>query len=490
MEMFMDWQHMIDTVVCGDARTVLAGFPDDTIQTCITSPPYLGLRSYTLDPTIWGGDPECKHAWGDTTTKRNRWGLDKDASDKQCSNRGNAWTINQGAFCHKCGAWCGELGHEPTPELYVEHLVQIFQEVRRVLRPDGTLWLNIGDSYNNNNGFARSTGTWARDGRLGGAGDKRVIKHPSIKPKDQMLVPFRVALALQADGWWVRSTIIWHKPNAFPESVTDRPTTDFEYIFLLTKQAKYYYDLDAIREPYTQPLDRWGGDTLIANGYSTWDAGTGQSAYRHRNMRPDPRGRNKRTVWSINLTPYKDAHFATFPPALIEPMVLAGSSSKTCPKCGQPWVRVVKKATVFEGGSGKAGRTAAVVNSQGKWAGVQYGTNIKLGPTLIVETLGFRPSCDCYDGRYQSDLPRTRNSRKRQHQDVAGSWLKRAKRQPGLDTWDVERPIVLDPFAGSGTTCAVARRLQRHFIGIDASPQYCQMAQKRIANTFVQYELF
>ena len=220
--------------------------PAKSIQCCVTSPPYYGLRDY-----------------------------------------GNA----------------AQIGIESSPAAYVEKLVAVFREVWRVLADDGVLWLNLGDTY---------------------AGSNRGVMGDGLKPKDLIGIPWRVAFALQDDGWTFRSDIIWAKPNAMPESVTDRPTKAHEYLFLLTKQAKYYYDADAIKEPSTgqtgaaASFKRTTKDHLIPN----------QSAVQHRNERPetiDTGTRNKRSVWTIATKPYKGAHFATMPPALVEPCILAGS---------------------------------------------------------------------------------------------------------------------------------------------------------------------
>lgn len=227
----------------------------------------------------------------------------------------------------------GQIGLEKTPEEYVEKMVQIFQEIKRALNPMGTVWLNLGDSYASGKGDCFNPGggkeSLGAKRKESGAhplsrGNVSDLKKSGLKAKDLCGIPWRVAFALQADGWYLRSDIIWHKPNAMPESVTDRPTKNHEYIFLLTKSAKYYYDQKAILEPYTEPMNRWGGENLVPNGKSYWDQGTGQQTYRHRNMRPDPEGRNKRTVWTVTTKPFKEAHFAVYPPDLIRPCVLAG----------------------------------------------------------------------------------------------------------------------------------------------------------------------
>lgn len=237
--------------------------PDNSIDTCVTSPPYWGLRDYGVE---------------------------------------------------------GQLGLEQTPQDYVQNMVNVFREVKRVLRDDGTLWLNLGDSYAANRSYQVSQSKHkALD-----YGSSNVTKVPEgLKPKDLVGIPWRVAFALQADGWYLRSDIIWHKPNVMPESVKDRPTKAHEYLFLLTKSEKYHYDADSIREPLkpeTNPKPKGRGKQEWAKahiGSPQQDNSGGVGA--------NPLGRNKRTVWNINTKPFKGAHFAVFPMELVEPCILAGS---------------------------------------------------------------------------------------------------------------------------------------------------------------------
>jgi DNA modification methylase len=219
-----------------------------------------------------------------------------------------------------------QIGLESSPEQYVAKLVDVFREVRRVLRKDGTLWLNIGDSYNGSGGAG---GDYAAGGLKDGQPRYPGRSIASLKPKDLMMIPARVALALQSDGWWLRSDIIWAKPNPMPESVTDRPTKAHEYIFLLTKAARYYYDADAIRQPQKEAsLARatrgWDGDTDrdYPNGpQSHIDKYFGKSPEEASTLP----GANVRSVWTIATSGYKGAHFATFPEELVRRCVLAGS---------------------------------------------------------------------------------------------------------------------------------------------------------------------
>lgn len=258
-----------NVILTGDALEWLRQLPDNSVNTCVTSPPYWGLRDYGID---------------------------------------------------------GQIGVEETPEAYVERMVEVFREVRRVLRDDGTLWLNLGDSY-----AGSGKGAWKVKDRQKevyipdpDSPQCRLPKVPSgLKPKDLVGIPWRVAFALQADGWYLRSDIIWHKPNPMPESVKDRPTKAHEYIFLLSKSKKYYYDNDAIRE---ESKGVWNS----AKGFNK-DGQSKRNIEGRIGNREDKlqTGRNKRSVWTVSTKPFKGAHFATFPPDLIEPCVLAG-----CPEGG------------------------------------------------------------------------------------------------------------------------------------------------------------
>ena len=353
-------------IICANARDALAAMPEGSVHACITSPPYWGLRDYGLEPVVWG-DADCEHEWGEQIQGRSQSGsLDGSTLDgaPPGHERRPEWSS---AFCRRCSAWRGSLGLEPTPELYVEHIVQVMREVRRVLRDDGTLWCNLGDAY------ASGTGRgYPRDYMDGGAvtapqmmnsTPRFNIKECGLKPKDLVGIPWRVAFALQADGWWLRSDIIWSKPNPMPESVTDRPTRSHEYLFLLSKSARYFYDADAIREPLTESsIARISQPTFDQqNGGPKDYAKTGVN--RHRSARKaleglaashkgshfdrgktaqhqlgrasanerhdNPAGRNKRSVWEIATQPYPGAHFAVFPEKLVEPCILAG-----CPERG------------------------------------------------------------------------------------------------------------------------------------------------------------
>jgi DNA modification methylase len=219
----------------------------------------------------------------------------------------------------------GQLGLEPTPEAYVCRVVEVFREVRRVLRPDGTLWLNIGDSYASGEvgRHDQKSGEWMTgSAAVKGCGERRQYFRPSgLKAKDLVGIPWRLAFALQADGWYLRSDIIWHKPNPMPESVRDRPTKAHEYVFLLSKSQRYFWDAEAVREEAKYGRCGWDSQPYKCGDIARGHGGKGNN----RNGCDPSAGRNIRSVWTITPKPFKGAHFATFPPALVERCVKAGS---------------------------------------------------------------------------------------------------------------------------------------------------------------------
>lgn len=412
-------------VLCGDAREMLRQLPEKSINCCVTSPPFWGLRDYGIAPMVWDGDAQHAHEWVEHVQPAANGLINNTMQGETLSGRSATRKPKRSDFC-ECGAWLGQLGLEPTPELYVEHIVQVFREVWRVLRDDGTLWLNLGDCYATGAGRVgehpgggeqgarwkgdvnriRDNKRWlsrerldngrsvqptearkkTRDDSKGRGTPKRAdgtgghlyigpmqqpnrMPIPGLKPKDLVGIPWRVAFALQADGWYLRSDIIWAKPNPMPESVRDRPTRSHEYVFLLSKSERYYYDADSIQEPVgragrngTKTPDGW--DTSKGNGgHGSFHrlGREGKNSRMHVDRDPahlrygsgnktrkletpthpndhrgssvpwedESRGRNKRSVWTVATQPYPEAHFATFPEALIEPCILAG-----CPERG------------------------------------------------------------------------------------------------------------------------------------------------------------
>jgi len=292
------------------------------VQTCITSPPYYGLRDYGT--ASWeDGDPACDHLGGPRASEKSKLNGGRGQLDYERDCR----TPFVGA-CGKCGAVRidSQMGLEKSPAEYLEKMVDVFRLVRELLADDGTLWLNMGDSYASS---TKGSGG-PSEKQLSNAGSRyaeRSFDLDGFKPKDLMGMPWRLAFALQADGWYLRSDIIWHKPNSMPESVTDRPTKSHEYIFLLSKSEQYFYDADAIREKT--------GNEATPEFYEAYkkphhnhehDAERGMmQSQPGRISMTNPAGRNKRSVWTVASEAYSEAHFATFPHALIVPCVLAGS---------------------------------------------------------------------------------------------------------------------------------------------------------------------
>jgi DNA modification methylase len=465
-------------ILQGDALERLREMPDESVQCCVTSPPYWGLRDYGVDPSEW---PAVIYSLP---------GGEVAVPEMACA-----------------------LGLEETPEQFVGHLILVMREIHRVLRVDGTLWLNLGDCYAGPRGGAQGKhGEMAtRAAALNQVRERAAARlAPGLKPKDLVGIPWLAAFALRADGWYLRAENIWAKPNPMPESVTDRTTRSHEQLFQLNKSGDtlywmhrdgrgtrdrpepdyrwvhpetgdeaaeprpkpwrrinlwrgrdYFYDADAIREPATfagpngaqksphsqgfgrrspeeerERQDKQRGHGRRHAGFNDrWDA-----------MSKDEQqalGRNKRSVWTIPTRPYPDAHFATFPPDLVEPCILAGSPPKSCGECGAPWHRLTERedqgfdgsrygerAVAATGGAGSGGTAKSTLgSSNGRMVGKQ-------------RTIGWAPTCE--------------------HDDDSGT------------------PVVLDPFAGAATTGLVATQLGRSFIGIELNPEYVELGEGRI----------
>jgi DNA modification methylase len=304
-------------VIVGDNRETLKTLPDQSVQTVVTSPPYWGLRDYGTATWI-GGDDICDHQ-----TSRSR-GDDIKEGDKQGTSKGSRpnlqWECNCGAIRRD-----EQIGLEQTPDEFIEQLCLVFDEVWRVLKDDGTIWVNLGDSYSAMRD-SKATPDTLRTGegtRVPTAANRNPenLRKAGLKHKDLVGIPWRFAFAMQSRGWYLRQDIIWHKPNPMPESVTDRCTKSHEYIFLLTKSPKYFYDHEAIKEDaITEPQAR----DKNAEGYQADYPNGDRFSAGERVFGADGK-RNKRSVWSVTTSRYKEAHFATYPPELISPCILAGS---------------------------------------------------------------------------------------------------------------------------------------------------------------------
>jgi DNA modification methylase len=437
----------------GDVMDALAGMADESVHCVVTSPPYWGLRDYGTE-TWEGGDP--LHAHDRMLARGGRGG--SGAPGKQTAG---AFPSDLPVAVCSCGARRidAQLGLEATPAEYVARMAEVFREVRRVLRKDGTLWLNMGDCYASGKGSCFNPGggeTSYKDYRkeAGVVPLNRLnlseVRAFGLKPKDLVGMPWRLAFALQADGWWLRndihaSYIVWAKPNPMPESVTDRCTRSHEYIFLLTKSARYFYDAEAIKErchsgpsdvkKMIESLPRIGGKHKdLSDPFSNASAATSIGQKR---AVGSPSGRNCRDVWTFATQSYPGAHFATFPEELPRRCIKAGTSERgCCPTCGAPWRRVVERTREIDG-SAKGSRFDV-----GKTGARDGGDRTQAGERTLTRACGWRPGCSCG----LAPVPCT----------------------------------VLDPFVGSGTTVAVALQLVRKGVGIELKPEYIDLAVDRI----------
>lgn len=355
-------------ILVGDVRRGLGLLADQSVHCIVTSPPYYGLRDYGLPPSVWGGDAACVHEWG--VTHRGAWANSvpgPGAGGKNAPSRNH--TKEAGAFCAKCGAWRGCLGLEPTPAAFIANLVTVFRECWRVLRDDGSLFLNIDDSYaGSGRGPTGVNGVGQHEQRQG---FDSPAPFRGIKAKSLMLIPERLLIALSDDGWIVRDKIVWHKTAPMPESVRDRCTDAWEPVFHLVKRGRYFGDMEAVKEP--------AAESVKARATA-----------------------NLRNVWSLSPEPFAEAHFATFPTELPRRCIKIGTSERgVCPACGKPWGRVTSKTLVlqpdvsaernaFRGKGEEAEDTTGNV-AQANRTGTPRGTNHTV-------TLGWQPSCQCDAG--------------------------------------------------------------------------------------------
>ena len=318
---------MPNKILQGNVTDKLKELETGTVQCVVTSPPYWGLRDYGT--AVWeGGDEKCDHS---SAKERSRYDYSLKTSPIQDGSRKGTDAPKWKRKCPDCGAVKidNQLGLEETPEEYVEKMVKVFRAIKRVLKNDGTVWLNLGDSYASQGGSTPEQTITGRNStdikvhrNMHGGGSRKPTS--GLKPKDLVGIPWRVAFALQADGWYLRQDIIWHKPNPMPESVTDRCTKSHEYIFLLTKSSRYYYNADAIKELSTDRESINGMKQRNPKSFATQPFSETRSNI-HK-MQGTYLTRNKRSVWSINTQPYKEAHFAVFPQKLPELCIKAGSS--------------------------------------------------------------------------------------------------------------------------------------------------------------------
>jgi len=480
------WEMLIQ----GDAAAI--PLPDKSVHCVVTSPPYWGLRKYSGEQQrVWGGDADCEHVWREAPPRRSRHPEDiKNPESKQSTSKGSSPELPHTQICQLCDAWYGALGLEPTPELYIEHIVEIFGEVWRVLRDDGVVWANMGDCYNAQQGKGFQPG----GGKNVAANGERRPQPKGISQGNLMLMPHRVAIALQADGWIVRNDVVWSKANPMPESLAGwrwersrtkireqgasnsrgvgleqagrnpdssrnpelraqykygddyvlrkgswRHTRSHEFIFQLVKSMGYFSNQEAVREAQTGNTHSRGTKLSPPKEKAGADQGYGHRDFARYTPNADvPGGRNPRSVLDVPTAPYKGAHYATFPPNLIAPLIRASCPKRCCPECGAPWAPVVEKTATLEAHRNQLGIGPKTVR------GGTEGTT--LHHDIITNILDYRPTCSCECGDHI----------------------------PG---------IVCDVFLGSGTTGAVARELGRRWVGLDISMEYLdQQAKPRALN--------
>jgi len=432
----------------GNALEILKTFPDESISMCVTSPPYYNLRTYHAD---------------------------------------------------------GQIGIEKTPEEYTERLVEVFREVKRVLRNDGVFWLNLGDSYASGKGTCFNPGgnerSFHKSVKDGGnmpldRGNKSTLKKSGLKPKDLIEIPSQVALALRSDGWWLRSRIPWLKRNSMPSSVSDRPSCAVEYVFMLTKSPQYYYDTYAVRTaPKASSLARINQTTFSEQkgGDKDYKKTVRQDMSARttvENFAANP-GRNRRDSdsffesWQglyevddeplgliVNPKGNKYVHFATFPSKLIEPLIKSSTSEfGYCPGCGAPYKRIIKKGEPDEAWKAECGADA-----NGEYAG-------KSEKWLKQDELG-KNTYTGFNARWRKTQQNASDVKRRILAGMCGSttvgWEQTCtcKLKPNQKP---VRGIVLDPFMGSGTTALVATQFGHDYIGIDLNPDYVKIAEKRVS---------
>lgn len=460
---FAQFEEPLFVLRQGHALDLLLDMPANSVNCAVCSPPYFGVRCYGIPPSIWGGNPLCEHQWGDYLEGYSsaNYGEQQGVFGRQDSGQGYARHMDRGRFCTLCRAWQGCLGLEPDVDLFIAHLVLIFEGVRRVLRSDGVLWVNLGDSYAQGGSRATPqelaadrervadkgypTGAFAGhrgwDRSAGTAGG-------TLKVKDLCLVPERFAIDMQRAGWYVRSRCLWYKPNALPQSAADRPSPDHEHVWMLTKSPRYWYCREGVRKRAKPPqggqrrskVRRAGRD-----GVSSCEGARG--SYSKKLYQPSYEA-YLRTVWTLNTAASPTPHSATYPPTLPRTAILLSTPEKCCGACGKPYDPVIEVDEVPDeeavrrcGGNANGHYSGeAVKDYAGSGAQDPSATKSRILKSLVRKRItDWVPACEC------------------------GA--------PGVPA------TVLDPFCGVGTTGWVARELGRRFVGFDLSEEYLEVAR-------------
>jgi len=473
----------INKILCGNDLEILPQLPAESVSCMTTSPPYWGLRDYGIESVIWDEDKNCKHIWGNKIIIKSYGNVGTHpnvGSQKIDAMKGSE---NKGQFCQKCGAWKGSLGLEPTFELYIKHLCDIFDEVKRVLRKDGCIFVNLGDTYNSHSAKSKNVGGFeGKQMRNNQAYSDSKIAPKKVGVPDKSLcdIPYRFSIEMINRGWIKRNTIIWHKPNCMPSSAPDRFTVDFEYLFFFTKNNKTLFwtnekTLECVskKPPGTKGVKgkdwRWGLNSKgkpkrisFWTGHDYWFEQqfeeTTAKVIEPRMLREEKRrtyngkypnagvirsmNRNKRSVWTIPTQPFPEAHFAVYPEGLIEIPIKAGCPEFICKKCGKARVRILEPTEEYKKYLGQE-------NLEEHHAGQETKTKFKVKTNAEYKFRGYS-DCGCGAG------------------------------------W--ESGIVCDPFMGAGTSALVALKQRKRFIGIEIKQEYIDMSYKRISK--VQQRIF
>jgi len=516
-----------NVILNGDALEHLKTFPDESIDCVVTSPPYWATRDYgESNEVVWGGDKNCEH---DFDLKEGKDPMDRGGhGDRDSENSITAtWEMRKGiksGFCVKCGAWKGQLGLEPTFDLYIKHLADIFSEVKRILKKTGTVWINLGDSYSGNMGKRAG---WT-DNKLGFEKQEAIDKgvaltdnkfEYSLPQKCLSLIPFRFVIEMCNRGWICRNVLIWHKPNCMPSSVRDRFTVDFEYIFFFSKSKKYFFERQF--EKYSEETiprmlrgmneNKW---TMGANGQTPHNLsqprpnitkvmppiGGKKHVEGKENLNPtysgnrpewNEYGRNKRAVWKIPTHPFGEGvcmncgHFAK-PKSKQEKKGYFGGEDKSkrvCEGCGE--ILVTSHFAIFPEElietPIKAGCPEFICIKCGKPKKVVYKENrINTRPGLNTGTKKSGTKEDPNKPLHNSDLSKYRQQIIRE----------KTLHKPTCNcNTEFTSGIILDPFFGAGTTGLVALKQNKKFIGIEINPEYVKIAQKRLKPLLEQTKL-
>jgi len=452
MERFYIGLNYKNKILNGNVLEVLRQLPSDIYDTIITSPPYWGQRFYPGANTVWdAGSPNCEHDWQSYIKASNCWGVPSPNISVKSEEYNTSWVPeHQQGYCKKCGAWWGQLGCEPTPQLFVDHLVEIFDELLRVLKPTGVCFLNLGDKY---------------CGSLGGYGIKEVHsigiqynlkerrpsqffkppaatclgKEPYLKMKQLLLIPHRVAIKMEDHGWLCRNNIIWFKANYMPHPVRDRFVNAHEDVFMFTKTGKYFFDLDKVRKPsiWAKKDKRAMFGRVPHMTGKLVDAKVHNAAVGY-----NPKGKNPGDVWKLKTSRFKGAHFATFPHELVEMALKCACPTEVCKECGKPKKQIYKMIS----------RSWNEISQEERdFIKKRYGNvedpkspHHKVIKKMLrkMKNTGWHPNCKC-----------------------------NVEYEPG---------IVLDPFMGSGTTAIVAKSYGMNYTGIELSKKYVKIAEDRL----------